>query len=121
MSSNGFEVWRTFVPGLFELLEQDGVSEVQVNGYANVWVERSGVSSAASLDLTENGLKTACRLLAQRLTGDELGPDNPIVDTRTPNGTRVAIVVPPVSVDGYTLTLRKHQRKYMSLEVLADA
>jgi pilus assembly protein CpaF len=118
MSSNGFEVWRTFVPGLFELLEQDGVSEVQVNGHASVWVERSGVSSASSLELTEHGLKTACRLLAQRLTGEELGPDNPIVDTRTPNGTRVAIVVPPVSVDGYTLTLRKHQRKYMSLEVL---
>jgi pilus assembly protein CpaF len=120
MSSEGFEVWRTFVPGLFELLEQEGVSEVQVNGHTSVWVERAGVSGREELALTEHGLKTACRLLAQRLTGEELGPDNPIVDTRLPNGSRVAIVVPPVSVDGYTLTLRKHQRQYMSLEVLQE-
>jgi pilus assembly protein CpaF len=110
-----------FVPELAPLLADESISEVQCNGPDRVFVERNAVTTKEDVRLSPHGLRTACELLAQNYNGQELGADNPIVDTRLPDGSRVAICVPPVSVDGITLTIRKHQRRYFSLDGLTDA
>jgi pilus assembly protein CpaF len=117
----GFETFAAFIPELKPLLDDESVSEVEVNSASTVFAERSGVRKMENITLQESGLKTACELIAQRISGVELSPENPIVDSRLSDGSRVAICVPPVSVDGITLTIRKHQRRYFTLESLVAA
>jgi pilus assembly protein CpaF len=117
----GFETFAAFIPELKPLIDDEAVSEVEVNSASRVFAERNGVRVRENITLQESGLKTACELIAQRISGIELSPENPIVDSRLSDGSRVAICVPPVSVDGITLTIRKHQKRYFSLESLVAA
>jgi len=116
----GFEAFTAFVPELIPLLSSDEVSEVQVNGASRVFAERNGLVELQPITLDEKRLRTACELIAQRIGGTELSAENPIVDTRLPDGSRAAIVIPPASVDGITLTVRKHHIRYYSLESLVE-
>jgi pilus assembly protein CpaF len=115
---NGFEVFRAFVPELAEVLDDPESSEVEVNSSRTVFVERGGTRTLVPMELDERRLMTACVVMASRLDGTELCEEHPIVDTTLADGSRVAISIPPVSVDGVTLTIRKHQRRYYSLETL---
>jgi pilus assembly protein CpaF len=116
----GFETFASFVPELAELLAREDVSEVQVNGPSAVYAEVAGRLEEQRMALNEKRLVTACELMAQRWNGVELSDLNPIIDTRLPDGSRIAIAIPPASVDGVVLTIRKHQIRYYSLEALVE-
>src|SRR5262249_12100780 len=60
--------------------------------------------------IKEQSLQVAARNIARAL-GDEISEENPILDSRLPDGSRVAIVLSPISVDGTTVTIRKFQSK----------
>jgi pilus assembly protein CpaF len=114
----GFEVFLSFIPELGPLLDDPDVSEVQVCSADKVFVERSGQLERADLTFDPRKYRVACELMAQQRCGVELTEHNAIVDSTLPDGSRVSIVAPPVSVDGISLTVRKHQRQYRSLEDL---
>jgi len=89
-----------------------------VNGADNVFVERAGVLQAVpGLRLTEKSLMIAVKNIARRL-GDNISDDKPILDSRLPDGSRVAAVIPPCSIHGVTLTIRKFNSRHFSIDDL---
>jgi len=77
------------------------------NGSAHVFIERAGVlQEVPDLTLSEKSLMVAVKNIARRL-GDDISEQKPILDSRLPDGSRVAAVIPPCSIHGVTLTIRK--------------
>ena len=109
-----------FVKPIEHLLLDRSVTEVMVNaGGRHVFVERNGVlSEVTNLTLDERNLKVALKNIA-RTCGDEISDAQPILDARLEDGSRVAAMFPPCSVNGPTLTIRKFTHRY-SLEELVD-
>lgn len=109
-----------FVKPIEHLLLDPDVTEVMVNaGGKRVFVERAGMLSVvANLTLDERNLKVAIKNIA-RTCGDEISEAQPILDARLEDGSRIAAMFPPCSVDGPTLTIRKFTHRY-SLEELVE-
>jgi pilus assembly protein CpaF len=81
------------------------VNDVLVNGPGPVWVERSGRLERTPLELD----RPAIDLLVERVVaplGLRADRTNPVVDARLPDGSRVHVVLPPLAVDGPTVTIR---------------
>jgi pilus assembly protein CpaF len=114
----GFETILPFLRPIEELILDDAVSEIMINGADRVFVERAGVLQAVpNLTLTEKSLMVAVKNIARRL-GNNVCEDNPILDSRLPDGSRVAAVIPPCSIHGVTLTIRKFNSRHFSIEDL---
>lgn len=97
----------TFLAPVKEFLNDDSVSEVLVNGPNEIFVERKG--KLERVDATfkdEQALQAAVRNIAQ-FVGRRIDEDNPTLDARLPDGSRVAAVLPPCSRKGTTLSIRK--------------
>jgi pilus assembly protein CpaF len=101
------------------LLEDPAVDEVMVNGPRSVYVERAGrvertdVSFASEAEL----MHAIERILAP--LGRRVDEASPLCDARLPDGSRVNVVIPPLSLDGACLTIRRFRRQGFSLEELA--
>jgi len=114
-----FEVILPFLRPIERLIRDDEVSEIMVNGSAAVFVERAGViEPVPGVRITEKNLQVAARNIARAL-GDEVSEEKPLLDSRLPDGSRVAVVLPPCSVGGTTLTIRKfHSRLFTADELV---
>src|SRR5882724_1445591 len=89
-----------------------------VNASGRVFVERLGaVTEVPGITLPEKHLNIAARNIA-RLLGDDISEAKPILDARLPDGSRIAVMMPPCSVGGTTLTIRKFGRRQFSMEQL---
>ncbi len=100
----------TFLGVIKQYLDDDSVSEVLVNGPSEVFVERRGVLERVPAQFKdEQALQAAVRNIAQ-FVGRTIDADNPILDARLPDGSRVAAVLPPCSRKGTTLSIRKFQK-----------
>ncbi|MFN8113358.1 MAG: CpaF family protein [Solirubrobacterales bacterium] len=92
---------------LEELLRDPDVEEVLVNGFEEVWAERRGVLERAAIGFAD---EEALRDVIERVLGpigrrvDELSP---MADGRLPDGSRVNVVIPPLSVDGPAMSIRR--------------
>lgn len=117
---SSFERILPFVRPIEHLLMDPDVTEVMVNcGGRRVFVERAGrVQEVFDLVLDERNLKVAIKNIA-RTCGDEISDLQPILDARLEDGSRVAAMFPPCSVNGPTLTIRKFTHRY-SLRELVD-
>jgi pilus assembly protein CpaF len=117
---SGFEVILPFVRPIEHLLVDPDVTEVMVNaGGRRVFVERAGVvEEVPALTITEKNLAVAIKNIA-RTCGDEISEEQPILDARLEDGSRVAAMFPPCSVNGPTLTIRKFTRRYSLDDLVA--
>jgi pilus assembly protein CpaF len=100
------------------LLADPEVTDVLVNGPAEVWVERADRLVRAEAGFAD---EAAVRRFAQRLAvqaGRRLDDAAPFVDARLPDGTRLHAVLPPIAVDGTTISLRVPRRRLYSLDEL---
>src|SRR5258706_6668401 len=89
-----------------------------VNGSSQVFVERAGVlEHVRDLALNEKSLMVAVKNIARRL-GNDISEAKPILDSRLPDGSRVAAVIPPCSIHGVTLTIRKFNSRHFDIEDL---
>ena len=94
--------------------------EIMVNGSGRVFVERSGqLEAVADVTVREQNLRVAVRNLA-RVLGDDISEERPLLDSRLPDGSRVAAALPPVSLGGTTLTIRKFQSRHFSADELVQ-
>ena len=101
---NGFELILPFLKPIEHLILDDSISEVMVNGPDRVFVERDGfLEEVAGVSLGGRSLLVAVKNIARRL-GDDISEVKPILDSRLPDGSRVAAVLPPCSLRGITLT-----------------
>src|SRR5262249_8990025 len=102
---NGFETILPFLKPIEHLLLDETVSEVMVNGPNSIFVEKKGfLEPVEGVALSEKALLVAVKNIARRLGGD-ISESKPILDSRLPDGSRVAAVIPPCSIQGVTLTI----------------
>lgn len=105
---------------LDELLADESVTEIMVNGAKHIFVERGGKIYRVSRTFeSEEELYNIIQRIVGK-AGKEVNPANPIVDTRLPDGSRVNVVVPPISRSGATVTIRKFSRNPMTVEKLLE-
>jgi len=103
----GFETILPFLKPIEHLILDESISEVMVNGPDQVFVEKAGfVEQIRGVSLGERSLLVAVKNIARRL-GDDISEAKPILDSRLPDGSRIAAVIPPCSLTGVTLTIRK--------------
>ena len=102
-----------FLRPIEDLLVDPTITEVMVNaGGQRVFVERHGaVEAVPDRTLEVRNLTVAIKNIA-RACGDEISDMQPVLDARLEDGSRVAAMFPPCSVDGPTLTVRKFTRRY---------
>lgn len=102
-----------FLRPIEDLLADPDITEVMVNaGGRHVFVERAGrLQAVPDRVLEPRNLTVAIKNIA-RACGDEISVLQPILDARLEDGSRVAAMFPPCSVDGPTLTVRKFGRRY---------
>ena len=117
-ATTGFELILPFLRPIEHLILDPDVSEIMVNGSEHIFVERAGVMHVVpGVALTPKSLEVAVRNIARRL-GDDISEEKPILDSRLPDGSRVAAVIPPCSLQGVTLTIRKFNAKHFGIEDL---
>jgi pilus assembly protein CpaF len=114
-----FELILPFLRPIEHLILDTEISEIMVNGSGRIFVERHGdLAEVADVRLTEKNLQVAVRNIARSL-GDEINEAQPLLDSRLPDGSRVAAVIPPCSIGGTTLTIRKfHSRRFTAEELV---
>ncbi|MBA3641580.1 MAG: Flp pilus assembly complex ATPase component TadA [Acidobacteria bacterium] len=94
------------------------MAEVMVNASRRVFIERQGrPEEVPGIMLDERNRKVAVKNIARAL-GEDVSEERPILDSRLPDGSRVAVVFPPCSVGGTTLTIRKFQTHFFTGEEL---
>ena len=103
-----------------ELLADPEVTDVLVNGPGHVWVERSGRLEATPVTVDRAEIYRYVERLVGPL-GLQADRSHPVVDARLPDGTRVAVVLPPLAVDGPVLALRRHAARTLPLSAFCDA
>ena len=118
---NGFETILPFLKPIQHLILDNSISEVMVNGPDHIFIEKQGfVEPVPGIHLGEKSLMVAVKNIARRL-GDDISESKPILDSRLPDGSRVAAVIPPCSVNGVTLTIRKFNARHFGVEELVQA
>jgi pilus assembly protein CpaF len=90
------------------------VDEVMVNRGREVWVDRRGALTRLT-DLQPGAVEVVLERVLAPL-GKRLDRTNPIVDARLADGARLCAVVPPVAIDGTTMSIRRHRRRRISLD-----
>ncbi|HYI96936.1 MAG TPA: ATPase, T2SS/T4P/T4SS family [Bryobacteraceae bacterium] len=113
-----FEVILPFLRPIENLITDEEISEIMVNGTGKVFIERSGLlEHVPGVTVEENTLRIAVKNIA-RLLGDDISDEQPLLDSRLPDGSRVAAVLPPCSVGGTTLTIRKFATRLYTAQEL---
>ena len=113
-----FDVILPFLRPIAHLIQDPDVTEIMVNGSRRIFVERQGLIEAVDgIEIDERNLKVAVKNIARAL-GDDVSEEKPILDSRLPDGSRVAAVFPPCSVGGTTLTIRKFQTRFFTADEL---
>ncbi|MHB1344280.1 MAG: CpaF family protein [Thermoleophilia bacterium] len=103
-----------------EFLNDPGVTEVMVNGYRNVYVERGGKISKTEKRFRDDG---HLRRIIQKIVGQvgrRVDETSPYVDARLPDGSRVNVILPPLSVRGPSLTIRKFSTDPLTTQDLIE-
>ena len=110
-----------FEEELRPLLLDSSISDLMINGTTGVYADRNGVVEHIPLrkPYTKERLQAAIERIA-RILGQDLTTQNPILNTRLPDGSRVAVVGAPSSINGPTLTIRKFNRWFTSDELIAS-
>jgi pilus assembly protein CpaF len=101
------------------LIADETVSDIMINGPKQVYVERRG-----KLELTEvtfrddQHLMNICTKIVTRI-GRRIDESRPLVDARLPDGSRVNIIIPPLAIDGASISIRKFSKKTITLDTMA--
>jgi pilus assembly protein CpaF len=112
---------RSFGLGPLEpLLADPAVDEVMVCGTRPVWVERAGRLEPTAVAFADNGelLHAIERILAP--LGRRVDEAEPLCDARLPDGSRVNVVIPPLALDGASLTIRRFRRRVLGPDDLVE-
>lgn len=105
---------------LSELLEDESISEIMINGSNNIFIERKGkLYRAKEVFSNEERLRNVIQQIVStcnRIVNETV----PIVDARLSDGSRVNVVLPPVALNGAVMTIRKFPKLFFTMERLID-
>src|SRR5881396_2006800 len=101
---------------LERLLADDSISEVMVNGPYDIWIERHGrlFDTNVRFDDESHMRRIINKIVAE--VGRRVDESSPMVDARLPDGSRVNIIIPPLSLSGPLITIRKFSKKRLTLD-----
>ena len=102
------------------LLEDDSVTEVMVNGAGQVYVERKGKVALTDARFLNDGhvMRTINKVIEP--LGRKVDRGWPMVDARLPDGSRVNAIIPPCSIDGPSITIRKFSKERFTVDDLVS-
>ena len=103
---------------LERLLADDGITEIMVNGPYDIWIERQGrlFDTKVRFDDESHMRRIINKIVAE--VGRRVDESSPMVDARLPDGSRVNIIIPPLSLSGPLITIRKFSNKRLTLDEL---
>ena len=103
---------------LERLLTDDTVSEIMVNGPADVWIEREGLLHKTTVRFSDEShvRRVINKMVAE--VGRRVDEAQPMVDARLPDGSRINAVIPPLSLKGALLTIRKFGSERLDLDAM---
>ncbi|MDR2216284.1 MAG: Flp pilus assembly complex ATPase component TadA, partial [Nevskiaceae bacterium] len=103
---------------LEDLLEDDSISEIMVNGPSSIFIESAG--KLKPLDRRFSGQRSLTGMIERLLqrTGRRVDESSPMVDARLPDGSRVNVIIPPLALDGAVITIRRFSRGCLTLDDL---
>ena len=105
---------------LQELLEDDSITEIMVNGSDSIFMERNGSIERWNKKFeSENKLSDVAQRIAA-MSNHMVNEASPIADTRLEDGSRVSIVLPPVAINGPIITIRKFFNKPITIDRLIE-
>jgi pilus assembly protein CpaF len=103
---------------LEELLEMEGIADIMINGPKTIYIELHGKIQRAKIEFRDNQhLLTICQRIVG-VIGRRVDESSPICDARLPDGSRVNVIIPPLAVDGCTMTIRKFAKDKLTLDKL---
>ncbi len=103
---------------LDSLLDDEAITEIMVNGAKHIYVEKRGkiIKANVTFESNEHVLRIIDRIVSP--LGRRIDESSPYVDARLPDGSRVNAVIPPISLVGPVLTIRKFSKKPITVEQL---
>jgi pilus assembly protein CpaF len=114
----GFRLILPYLRQIETLILDPDISEIMVNSPTDIFIEKQGVmEKVAGVTIPVDQLRVAVQNIARSL-GDDISEEKPILDSRLPDGSRIAAVLPPCSVHGITLTIRKFNTRSFKIEDL---
>ncbi|TPL05187.1 MULTISPECIES: CpaF family protein [unclassified Mesorhizobium] len=100
------------------LLARDDIADIMVNGSKNVYIEVNGRVEQTGVRFRDNQqLLNICQRIVSQV-GRRVDESSPICDARLPDGSRVNVIAPPLSIDGTALTIRKFKKDKLTLDQL---
>jgi pilus assembly protein CpaF len=101
------------------LLSDDTVTDIMVNGAKQIYVERRGKLEITGATFRDNAhvMSIATRIVST--IGRRIDESSPLCDARLPDGSRVNIIIPPLAIDGPSISIRKFSKKTIDLDVMA--
>jgi pilus assembly protein CpaF len=102
------------------LLGRDDIADIMVNGCDTTYIEVKGKVHKSYVRFTDDAqLMNICQRIVSQV-GRRVDESSPICDARLPDGSRVNVIVPPLAIDGPTLTIRKFKRDRLTLDQLVE-
>lgn len=100
------------------LLARDDIADIMINGPETIYIEVKGRIERADIRFRDNQhLLTICQRIVGAI-GRRVDESSPICDARLPDGSRVNVIIPPLSVDGACMTIRKFKKEKLTLDTL---
>lgn len=100
------------------LIARDDIADIMVNGCNKVYIEVNGKIELTDVKFRDNQqLMNICQRIVSAV-GRRVDESSPICDARLADGSRVNVIVPPLAIDGATLTIRKFKRERLTLDKL---
>jgi pilus assembly protein CpaF len=100
------------------LLARDDIADIMVNGAYKTYIEVAGKVQETNVRFRDNTqLMNICQRIVSQV-GRRVDESSPICDARLPDGSRVNVIAPPLSIDGPTLTIRKFKKDKLTLDQL---
>ena len=102
------------------LLARDDIADIMVNGAYHTYIEVGGKVHETNVRFRDNSqLMNICQRIVSQI-GRRVDESSPICDARLPDGSRVNVIAPPLSIDGPTLTIRKFKKDKLTLDQLVN-
>ncbi|MFN4353587.1 CpaF family protein [Parvibaculum sp.] len=102
------------------LLARDDIADIMVNGCDRTFIEVNGKVELTNIRFRDNSqLMNICQRIVSQV-GRRVDESSPICDARLPDGSRVNVIVPPLSIDGPALTIRKFRRDKLTMADLVQ-
>ncbi|MFY9288655.1 MAG: CpaF family protein [Alphaproteobacteria bacterium] len=102
------------------LLAEETISEIMVNGPKQVYIEQKGKLTLSDVRFRDNAHVLAIATRIVTAIGRRIDESSPLCDARLMDGSRVNIIIPPLAIDGPTITIRKFSKKKIMLETMVQ-